>query len=52
VRVWDFAAARIIVEAAGGYFRAEENGGGSWGITAAAPGIAAELQDIMDLPSL
>lgn len=52
VRVWDFAAARIILEAAGGYFRLEENSGESWRITAAVPGIAAELQDIMDLPPL
>lgn len=48
VKIWDFAAAKVIVEAAGAYFRAEEAGGGSWRITAAAPGIARALQDVMD----
>ncbi len=48
VQVWDFAAAKVIVEAAGGYFHAVEAGNGSWQITAAGPGIAAELQALVN----
>jgi myo-inositol-1(or 4)-monophosphatase len=48
VRVWDFAAARVIIEAAGGYFRADRRGPDQWQIVAAAPGIAAQLQDLVD----
>jgi fructose-1,6-bisphosphatase/inositol monophosphatase family enzyme len=48
VRVWDFAAARVILDAAGGYFRADKNGEDYWQIVGAAPGIADALQDLMD----
>jgi fructose-1,6-bisphosphatase/inositol monophosphatase family enzyme len=48
VQVWDFAAAKVLVEAAGGYFRAAAAGNGSWQIIAASPGIAVELQALVD----
>lgn len=48
VRVWDFAAAKVIVEAAGGYCRAEPIGKGAWRLTAAAPGIALKLRQLVD----
>ena len=48
VRAWDFAAARVIVAAAGGYFRAESRGAGHWQIVAAAPGIGPDLQAVVD----
>lgn len=48
VQVWDFAASRVIVEAAGGCFRAAPAGNETWQITAAGPGIAAELQALVD----
>jgi myo-inositol-1(or 4)-monophosphatase len=48
VRGWDFAAARVIIEAAGGYFRADPRGPDQWKIVAAAPGIATQLQDLVD----
>ena len=48
VRGWDFAAARIIVEAAGGYFRADRTGPDQWQIVGAAPGIAGQLQALVD----
>jgi myo-inositol-1(or 4)-monophosphatase len=48
VQVWDFAAAKVIVDAAGGYCRAVAAGSGSWQITAASPGIALELQALVD----
>jgi fructose-1,6-bisphosphatase/inositol monophosphatase family enzyme len=48
VRAWDFAAARVILEAAGGYCRAVPTGADGWQIVAAAPGIAAELQALVD----
>lgn len=48
VQVWDFAAAKVIVEAAGGYFRAVAVGKGCWQITAASPAIAAELQALVN----
>jgi len=43
VKVWDFAAAKMIIEKAGGYFRADPIDDDRWQITAAAPGIAVEL---------
>ena len=48
IRVWDFAAAKVIVEAAGGYCRADPLGKGGWRITAAAPGIALPLCQLVD----
>ncbi len=48
VRAWDFAAARVILAAAGGYFRAQPSGPGQWQIVAAAPGIGPELQAVVD----
>jgi fructose-1,6-bisphosphatase/inositol monophosphatase family enzyme len=48
VRIWDFAAAKVILEACGGYFRAEDAGDGRWRIVGAAPGIAEELQRTVD----
>ncbi len=49
VKAWDFAAAKVIIEAAGGYCRADplDNGGG-WRITAAAPGIALPLCQLVE----
>jgi myo-inositol-1(or 4)-monophosphatase len=48
VRVWDFAAAKMIVEAAGGYCRTDPGDSGGWQITAAAPGIAVKLRQLVD----
>lgn len=47
VKVWDFAAAKMIVEKAGGYFRADPVDNDRWRITAAAPGIAAALRRLV-----
>jgi len=47
VKVWDFAAAKMIVEQAGGYFRADSIDNDRWRITAAAPGIAAALRRLV-----
>lgn len=48
VQPWDFAAARAIVAAAGGYFRADSCGLAQWQIVAAAPGIGRALQTVVD----
>lgn len=48
VRSWDFAAARIILEAAGGKMEAVETAPGRWNILACAPGIFAELQSLVN----
>ncbi len=45
---WDFAAGRVILAAVGGYFKAQISGPGQWQIVAAAPGIGAELQAVVD----
>lgn len=39
VRCWDFAAARIIIEGAGGVLHAEESAPDRWDVLASAPGI-------------
>lgn len=44
VRSWDFAAARIVLEEAGGRFEAEEFSPGRWNVLAAAPGVFEELK--------
>lgn len=44
LRAWDIAAARIIVEAAGGIFAATELADNDWRVTVSAPGIHEELK--------
>jgi fructose-1,6-bisphosphatase/inositol monophosphatase family enzyme len=46
VRIWDFAAARIILEQSGGVFDASEIAANSWEIIACAPGLFAPLKKL------
>ena len=49
VKEWDVAAGRVICEAAGLEFRElEPSGGQPWGVMACAPGLADELQALLD----
>ncbi len=43
LRLWDFAAGRILVEEAGGFFAARETAPGEWQVVAGAPGLQALL---------
>lgn len=43
IRLWDFAAGRILVEEAGGFFAARETAPGEWQVAAGAPGLEALL---------
>ena len=47
VRTWDFAAARIILEQAGGRFSARKVDEDRWEIVAAAPGVFQELEALV-----
>ncbi len=47
VRVWDFAAARIILEKSGAKFEATEFAPGRWNVLAATTGIFSQLQEII-----
>ncbi len=46
VRAWDFAAARIIIEEAGGKIAAVETAPTRWNVLGAAPGLFAQLRAI------
>ena len=48
VRCWDFAAARVILEAAGGCFEALEVAPNRWNVLACAPGIFSEMQALVN----
>lgn len=41
IRLWDFAAGRILVEETGGFFRGRETAPGEWQVAAGAPGLQA-----------
>ncbi len=47
LRWWDFAAARIILEQAGGFFEAMETGPDRWRVLAGAPGIRESLSSLV-----
>jgi fructose-1,6-bisphosphatase/inositol monophosphatase family enzyme len=47
VRAWDFAAARVILEEAGGRLLPVSLGGGRWDVLACAPALEAELLEIL-----
>lgn len=47
VRSWDFAAARVVLEQAGGRFGARRVGEDQWEIVAAAPGVFLELEALV-----
>lgn len=48
VRCWDFAAARIILEEAGGMLEAIEVAPNRWNVLAAAPGVFDDLQALVN----
>jgi fructose-1,6-bisphosphatase/inositol monophosphatase family enzyme len=48
IRIWDFAAARIVLEQSGGRFDAKEVSAGKCEILACAPGIYSSLKQIMN----
>lgn len=50
VRCWDFAAARVILEAAGGCLRAAEVAPNRWQVLAAAPGVFGEMAALVEAP--
>ncbi|MEJ5357803.1 MAG: inositol monophosphatase [Desulfobacterales bacterium] len=41
IRLWDFAAGRILVEETGGFFRGRQTAPGEWQVAAGAPGLQA-----------
>ncbi len=43
IRLWDFAAGRILVEETGGFFCGRQTAGGEWRVAAGAPGLRALL---------
>jgi fructose-1,6-bisphosphatase/inositol monophosphatase family enzyme len=43
IKLWDFAAGRIILEEAGGFFEASETGPDLWRVTAGAAGLREAL---------
>jgi fructose-1,6-bisphosphatase/inositol monophosphatase family enzyme len=47
VRCWDFAAARVVLEAAGGKLDAVEVAPNRWNVLACAPGIFEEMKKIV-----
>lgn len=47
VKLWDFAAGRILVEEAGGVVEASETGPQSWSLFAASPGVGESLRSII-----
>lgn len=49
VQIWDFAAARIILEESGGTFQARADDEGGWQIIAAAKPIHNSLQTLMEI---
>ncbi len=46
VKTWDFAAAGLILQEAGGVLVTEEYAPGMWNVLAAAPGVAEELSPV------
>ena len=48
VKIWDFAAAALILKQAGGCFFASRSNGSNWEIIAGAPGIFDELTKILE----
>lgn len=48
VRCWDFAAARVILEEAGGKLEALEVAPNRWNVLACAPGIFTEMQALVN----
>jgi fructose-1,6-bisphosphatase/inositol monophosphatase family enzyme len=44
VRIWDFAAARVVLEAGGGILEAKETSANHWEILASAPGLHSSLK--------
>jgi fructose-1,6-bisphosphatase/inositol monophosphatase family enzyme len=48
VRCWDFAAARVVLEAAGGKIEAKETAPNRWDVLACAPGIYDELTKLVN----
>jgi myo-inositol-1(or 4)-monophosphatase len=46
INIWDFAAARIVLEQSGGRFDAKQVSDGKWEILASAPGIYNFLKQI------
>lgn len=47
IKLWDFAAGRIILEEAGGFLEAEENEPDQWRVIAGAPGLRQALRGIV-----
>ncbi len=50
LKPWDFAAARLILKEAGGFFRAVESEPGNWGVLAGAPDLHEALHSICFSP--
>lgn len=48
IRSWDFAAARVILENAGGKIKIWNTGPNRWNVLAAAPGIFSELLELVE----
>ena len=48
VKIWDFAAAALILKQAGGCFFASRSNGSNWEIIAGAPGIFNELTESLE----
>jgi fructose-1,6-bisphosphatase/inositol monophosphatase family enzyme len=46
VKIWDFAAARVVLEEGGGIFEAQETSANQWDILASAPGLYASLKSM------
>jgi fructose-1,6-bisphosphatase/inositol monophosphatase family enzyme len=46
LKLWDFAAGKIILEEAGGFLEAEETAPGEWRVLAGAPGVRHALRAI------
>ena len=48
IELWDLAAAGIVLAEAGGLLQAERQTSGKWNLTAALPGVARELQAVIE----
>lgn len=47
IKPWDFAAAKVLVEAAGGFLEAKETQPDQWRVWAGAPGVRSLLEALM-----